>query len=81
MRTRFWVEVEVHDEEALRDYVQRRWWATLGVPPIDGHGDDYSVGQLVLEALVLVNENPSADEYGLEITNCGHSGSRDIGGE
>lgn len=61
------IDVEVHDEGLLREYAERRvreaWQESLDVVTDD------SLPQIVLEALVLSNENPSPDVYGLEIVD------------
>lgn len=62
------VSVNVHDEAALDAYLRDRW-AVLDGPDGDKEPRNYSAPAKVLEALVLVNENPPPLDYGLEITN------------
>lgn len=57
------VKVEVHDEEVLRAYARERWLDTAGDPD----EDFASLGEAVLEALVLGNEGPAPLDIGVEI--------------
>ncbi len=57
------LSVLVSDPEALRAYAQRRY----AVCWFDSEWEPADVAQAVLEALVISNENPSPDEYGIEI--------------
>jgi hypothetical protein len=56
-------KVVVTDRDALREYVKRRYaacWFERDWEPAD-------LAEAVLEALVVSNENPSPDEYGIEL--------------
>ena len=57
------LKVVVTDREALCEYVKRRYaacWFESDWEPAD-------LAEAVLEALVVSNENPSPDEYGIEL--------------
>lgn len=55
--------VRVTDSEALEAYARARYAACW----FDGDWEPPDLAQAVLEALVISNENPSPDEYGIEI--------------
>jgi hypothetical protein len=57
------VKVVVTDREALLAYVKRRYAASW----FDTEWEPADLPEAVLEALVVSNENPSPDEYGIEI--------------
>lgn len=60
------IEVDVVDEEALRDFAADRYskaWPGTELDP------DTDLPQVVLEALVLSNDNPSPADYGIEISD------------
>jgi hypothetical protein len=57
------LSVLVSDPEVLRAYARRRYAACW----FDHEWEPTDVAQAVLEALVISNENPSPDEYGIEI--------------
>lgn len=67
-KVRIVVDVDVHDEQLLNEYVEQRWKECLGPPMEDPI--DVRLPVRVLEALVLSNENPSPDEYGIQIGDC-----------
>lgn len=57
------IKVVVHDEAKLVEYakaVYQMAWDDAEWVPAD-------IGEAVLEALVLSNENPSPDEYGIDL--------------
>jgi hypothetical protein len=57
------VTVVVTDREALLAYVKRRYAASW----FDSDWEPADLPEAVLEALVVSNENPSPDDYGIEI--------------
>lgn len=61
----FTCEVEVTDEKLLREYADKRLQASF-----NGRLDEEAgLAQAVLEALVISNENPAPEEYGIELLN------------
>jgi hypothetical protein len=57
------MSVRVRDPEALRAYARSRYAACW----FDGEWEPADLAEAVLEALVISNENPSPDDYGIEI--------------
>jgi len=60
------ITVNVEDPEALVEYARRRYeacWQDPSWEPVD-------LADAVQEALILSNENPSPDDYGIEIDYC-----------
>ncbi len=55
--------VRVTDREALEAYARKRYAACW----FDEDWEPADLAQAVLEALVTSNQNPSPDEYGIEI--------------
>lgn len=56
------VEAKILDEEKLREYAGKRYEACWQAPL-----PDLELPSIVLEALVISNENPSNDLYGIEL--------------
>ena len=59
------VEVDVTDEPVLREFANQRYLKAWGHDIPEGTGLETAV----LEALVISNDNPSPDEYGIEIAS------------
>jgi hypothetical protein len=64
-RIRLMIEVHVVDAKALTDYARKRYKACWEEDLEQSAG----IGQAVLEALVISNENPTPSDYGIEINN------------
>jgi len=56
--------VNVNDKQALREYAERRYEACWF-----NHKPLPSTEEALAEALIASNENPSPDEYGIELLN------------
>lgn len=73
MRVRLVVDVDILDQDVLLAYAKKRTDAMRWGDILDGlEGDELVIGALT-EALLISNENPSPDEYGIEFVR--HEGS------
>lgn len=68
MRVRLTIDVTVEDQDALTKYAKQRFAACW----FDNDWEPRSSGDAVAEALVLSNENPSPDMYGISIDSVIH---------
>jgi len=59
------LKVRVNDAQALRGYATKRLGVAFGQTQEEANA--IPLAQLVLEALVLSNENPPPEDYGIEI--------------
>lgn len=82
-KVRLVLEIEVHDEHALDEYLAGRWRYGMR-PPDEYAGSRYEpeegagrmpLAEKVLEALVQNNENPPDADYGIELRTCRAYGS------
>jgi len=66
-RVRLTIDVDVEDEAALRKYAADRALASFGVTDLADIAP--TIDAVVLEALVISNENPAPDEYGIDLVD------------